>query len=172
MTGQPGAPAGVPTAADPQVHQAAAGDEPSVQLQQDQQGGLWFDASQHSFQGPRAAAGGGSNAAAGGATAAGAAAGNSRLRKASYVNSPIYQHPGKRGPGSRLHQQQQELEGGAEAEAGQEQHKAAEAAAAAPDAVTAPPRKKLTVRKPKKPAAATTAAAGTPARGRLAAMKG
>lgn len=169
MTGQPGAPAGAPTAADPQTHQAA-GDDPSVQLQQDQQGSLWFDASQHSFQGPHAATGGGSNAAVGGA-AAGAAAGNRRLRKASYVNSPIYQHPGKRGPGSRLHQQQQQQEIVGEAEPEQEQQKAA-AATPAPDAAMAPPRKKLTVRKPKKPAAATTAAAGTPARGRLAAMKG
>jgi hypothetical protein len=73
-----------------------------VQLPQEQQG-LWLDASQQSFQGPKPAEG------ADGAAAAGKG-GKSRLRKASYVNSPIYQHRGKRGPGSSLHQQMQQLE--------------------------------------------------------------
>ena len=188
MTGQPGDPAAPPTAAT-QANAAAEG-EPSVQLQQERQG-LWLDASQQSFQGPKPAEG------ADGAAAA-CKGGKSRLRKASYVNSPIYQHRGKRGPGSSLHQQMQQLEEGEEGgedvmlpEGGedtgvapehtnrdQQQRKQQKAPAAAPTPeaapMQAPPnRKKLTVRKPKKPAAATAATGGTPTRGggRMAAMR-
>lgn len=174
MTGQPGAPTAAPTAAHPQVNPTAAGDEPSVQLLQDQQQALWFDASQQSFQGPNAArtAAGDGNAAAAAAEAQTGRA--SRLRKASYVNSPIYQHAGKRGPGSSLHQQQQEDEDKENAAAEVEQHKApAEACGvqqqqqqgvAADTAAMQPPRKKVAaVRKPKKPAA-TALADGTPTR--------
>lgn len=195
MTGQPGAQAGAPTAATPQMNPAAAGDEPSVQLQQDQQQALWFDASQHSFQGPAhtGAAADAAEAAAraqGGSTGAAAAGrgGSSKLRKASYVNSPIYQHPGKRGPGSKLYQQEQQQE---EEEQQQRKREAAEAAAAEAEGegednfgqqqqqpkqqqqqrkaagAMAPPRKKVTVRKPKKGANP----AATPTRGgRLAGM--
>lgn len=193
MTGQPGAPAGAPTAATPQMDPAAAGDEPSVQLQQDQQQALWFDASQHSFQGPAhtgAAAAAEAAARVGGGSTGVAAAGRgggSKLRKASYVNSPIYQHPGKRGPGSKLYEQQQQEE---QEEQQQRKREAAEAAAAEAEGegedsfgqqqqqpkqeqqrkaagAMAPPRKKVTVRKPKKGANP----AATPTRsGRLAGM--
>jgi hypothetical protein len=171
------------------MNPAAAGDEPSVQLQQDQQQALWFDTSQHSFQGPAhagAAAGEAAARAAGGSIGAAAAAGggrggSSKLRKASYVNSPIYQHPGKRGPGSKLYEQQQQEE---EEQQQQRDREAAEAEGEGEDSfgqppqqpkqqqrkaagAMAPPRKKVTVRKPKK--AANPAA--TPTRGgRLAGM--
>jgi hypothetical protein len=150
-----------------------------------------MDASQQSFQGPAAAAAAGGKPAGGGAER-----GGSRLRKASYVNSPIYQRPGKRGPGRAVQQQQQEeveqqqgkedveeAEGEVEVglpfsqqpkqQAKQRQKDPVPAAAPAAGAM-AHPRRKLTVRKPKKPAAATDAAAGTPSRGggRLAAMRG
>ena len=191
MTGQPGAQAGAPTAATPQMNPAAAGDEPSVQLQQDQQQALWFDASQHSFQGPAHAGGAAGEAAAraaggsiGAAAAAGGGRGGSKLRKASYVNSPIYQHPGKRGPGSKLHEQQQQQEEEEQQQQQQCEREAAEAEGEGEDSfgqpqkqpkqqqrkaagAMAPPRKKVTVRKPKK--AANPAA--TPTRGgRLAGM--
>ena len=184
MTGQPGGLTAAPTAATPQVNTAADG-EPSVQLQQEQQG-LWLDASQQSFQGPKPADAAGAGAAGTAAAGNGGKTTSSRLRKASYVNNPIYQHPGKRGPASRLHQQQeQEQQQDAAGEARdqepseqtcqqqqeQQQHKKA-SAPTAEGAMQAPAgRKKVTARKPKKPAAATNATAGTPTRGRMAAMR-
>ncbi|KAF8060066.1 PAIR2 [Scenedesmus sp. PABB004] len=93
----PAAPRAPPFAAQTD---AAGADEPSVQLPQDREHrGIWFEGSQQSFRGPAAAAAqlGVPAAPPGGAGAgAGEAPPRSRLRKASYVNSPIHQRSGKR----------------------------------------------------------------------------